>query len=62
MQNLSNIELQNLRHLIVEEQVKASKSKFYAQQVSNPQLSSFLDKKAHSCEQNVQKLSQFITI
>lgn len=61
MQSLSSIELQNLRHLIIDEQVKASKSKFYAQQVSNPQLKSFLNKKAQNCEQNVQNLSQFIS-
>lgn len=54
------MELQNLRHLISDEQVKAEKSRIFAQQVNDPQLRSFLDKKARMAEQNVQNMLQFL--
>ncbi len=60
-QNLTNMDLQNLRHLIVDEQVKASKSRFFAQQVSEPQLRDFLNQKAQKSQQNVQRLTQFVS-
>lgn len=61
MHNLSNMELQNLRHLIVEEQVKADKSRFFSGQVSNPQLKDYLNRKSRQAQQNVQRLSQFVS-
>ena len=61
MQQLSNTELENLRHLIMEEQVTADKAGFFAQQVANSQLKSHLDRKYQMCRQNVQKLSQFLS-
>ncbi len=61
MQNINNMELQNIRHLLVEEQVKANKAKFFSQQVSNPQLRDFLNQESQQAEQNIQRLNQFIS-
>ncbi len=61
MQNITNIELQNIRYLLVEEQVMANKARFFAQQVSNPQLRDFLNQESQQAEQNVQRLSQFVS-
>ena len=60
MHQLNNAELQNLRHIMLEEQIAANKAEFYATQVSDPQLQSHLDQKARLCQQNVQQLGQFI--
>ncbi|MFW6237711.1 MAG: hypothetical protein ACOC5A_00575 [Halanaerobiales bacterium] len=57
---ISNLDLDNLRHLVIGEQVQSEKSRAYAEQVSNPQLKSFLSHRAEQAEQNVQKLSQFL--
>ena len=61
MQNITNMELQNIRYLLVEEQVMANKSRFFSQQVSNPQLRDFLNQESQQAEQNVQRLSQFVS-
>ncbi len=61
MQNINSMELQNIRHLLVEEQVKANKNRFFSQQVSNPQLRDFLSQSSQQAEQNVQRLSQFVS-
>jgi len=61
MQNINNMELQNIRHLLVEEQVKANKAKFFSQQVSNQQLRDFLSQESQQAEQNIQRLNQFIS-
>ena len=61
MQQISNVELQNIRHLMMEAQTTADKARFFAQQVSNPQLKAHLNRKAQNCQQNVQRLSQFIS-
>ncbi len=58
---ISNTELDNIRHLMLEVQATAEKTNFFAQQVSNPQLKSHLNRKAQQCQQNVQRLSQFIS-
>ena len=61
MQNITNMELQNIRYLLVEEQVMANKTRFFSQQVSNPQLRDFLNQESQQAEQNVQRLSQFVS-
>ncbi|MFW6270176.1 MAG: hypothetical protein ACOC4G_08865 [Bacillota bacterium] len=61
MPHLNNSELQNIRHIMLEEQVTADKADFFVSQVSNPQLKSHLDQKARMCRQNVQQLNQFIS-
>jgi len=55
------MELQNIRYLLVEEQVMANKTRFFSQQVSNPQLRDFLNQESQQAEQNVQRLSQFVS-
>lgn len=57
---ISNLDLDNLRHLVIGEQVQAEKNRVFADQVSNPQLKSFLSRRAKQAEQNIQKLSQFM--
>ena len=61
MNQLTSVELENLRHLMMESQVVAQKSRFFAQHVSNPQLEAHLNRKAQNCEQNVQRLNQFLS-
>ena len=60
MHQLSTTDLQNLRHIMLEEQVTAQKSDYFAQHVSNPQLKTHLNRKAQRCRQNIQKLNQFL--
>ncbi|MFW6381555.1 MAG: hypothetical protein ACOCZ3_03330 [Bacillota bacterium] len=60
MANLSNMELQNLRHIMMSEQLKAVKSDVFAQQVSNPQLKSFLENKSQQARDSVNRLNQFL--
>ena len=60
-QQLSSVELANLRHIILEEQVALNKADFFAQQVSDAKFKSLLEKKARRCKENVQQLNQFIT-
>ncbi|NLM97394.1 MAG: hypothetical protein GX175_07285 [Halanaerobiaceae bacterium] len=60
MSQISNIELENLRHLISTEQLCYAKARAFAQQVSDPQLKSYLEKQAWSAEQSIQNLNQFL--
>ncbi|MEJ6951199.1 hypothetical protein [Natronospora cellulosivora (SeqCode)] len=60
MSNLSNMELENLRHLIIDEQLSIEKANIFAQQVNDPQLRTYLQKKMNSAQQNAQSLSQFL--
>ena len=60
MPHISNIELENLRHLIGSEQLEANKARVFAGQVNDPQLRAFLEKKARGADQKVQKLGQCI--
>jgi len=61
MNQLSYVELQHVQHLMLESQVIAQKTRYFAQHVSDPQLKTHLNRKAQTCEQNVQKLNQFIS-
>ena len=61
MQQLNNAELQNLRHIMFEEQTCADKADFFANQVQNPNLKSHLSRRAQECRQNIQQLNQFIS-
>lgn len=61
MHQLNNAELQNLRHIMLEEQACADKAEFFAAQVQNPGLKSHLDRRARECRQNIQQLNQFIS-
>ena len=61
MPHISNMELQNLRHIIGAEHLEANKARVFAGQVNDPQLRAFLERKSRGAEQNVQKLSHFIS-
>jgi predicted RNA binding protein with dsRBD fold (UPF0201 family) len=56
---ISNMELENLRHLISSEQLCYAKAKVFAQHVNDPQLKNYLEKQARSAEQSIQNLNQF---
>ena len=60
MNQLSYVELQHIQHLMLEAQVIAQKTRYFAQHVSDSQLETHLNRKAQTCEQNVQKLNQFL--
>ena len=60
MAHLSNMEVENLRHLITDEQLSMEKANFFAQQVNDPQLRNYLEKKINSAKQNTQSLKQIL--
>lgn len=60
MPHISNMELQNLRHIIGTEQLCLEKSRVFAQQVNDPQLRNFLERKVQSSQQSIQNLNQFL--
>jgi len=60
MPHISNMELQNLRHIIGTEQLCLEKSRVSAQQVNDPQLRNFLERKVQSSQQSIQNLNQFL--
>ena len=60
MHQLSSLDFQNLRHIMLEQQLTAKKSEYFAHQVSNSQLKSYLNRKAQNCRQNIQKLNQYL--
>lgn len=61
MAQLNQMELQNLRHLLGDETLAATKYKTYAQSCSDPQLKSHFQKMAQEADQNCQKLIQFLS-
>ncbi len=60
MANLTQMELQSLRHLIGDEQLCATKCRSYAQAAIDPQLKQYFETTAKQAQQNVQKLQQFL--
>ena len=60
MTHLNQMELQNLRHLIGDEQRCASKCQAYAQITQDQQLQQFLQREAQMAQSNAQKLIQFL--
>ena len=60
MANISHIELENLRHLITDEQVASSKCSFYADSAQHPELKKMFSQGAKDAQSNVQKLKQFL--
>ncbi len=59
-QQLSQIELQNLREIINNHQTGAAKLQAYAQQCSDHQLKQMLQQSAQSAQQTTQKLMSFL--
>ncbi|MFW6030566.1 MAG: hypothetical protein ACOCRO_10020 [Halanaerobiales bacterium] len=60
MSQLTNLEVEELRHLIMDEQLSMEKANLFVQQVNDPQLRNYLEKKITSSQQNTQSLSQFL--
>lgn len=62
MANLTEMELQELRHLVGEELLAQSKDQFYAQSCNDAQLKAQFQKGAQQHQQNAQKLMQFLNV
>lgn len=60
MSNLSEMELQNLRHLLLFSDTDREKYKAYAEQSTDPNIKQFFQKESQSAEQKKQTLSQFL--
>jgi hypothetical protein len=60
MANLSEVELQNLRHLLQFGEADEDKFNSYAQNSSNQNVKQFFEKTVQSCTKNRQTLMQFL--
>ncbi|KAB1440403.1 hypothetical protein [Candidatus Galacturonibacter soehngenii] len=60
MQEISELDLQNLRHLIGGHDTAHCKFSAYAEQANDSQVKQFFQKSAQSAEQTKQQLIQFL--
>lgn len=60
MSNISELELQNLRHLIGGYETTHCKMTAYAEQANDNEVKQFFQKSAQSAEQTKQQLIQFL--
>lgn len=60
MTNLSELDLQNLRHLIGGCETSHCKMQEYANTAQDPQIQQFFQKSADSAQQTKQQLMQFL--
>lgn len=60
MADLSELDLQNLRHLILGHDIHQCKMQAYAQQATDPQVKQLFTKAAQSAQQEKQQLMQFL--
>lgn len=60
MANLTQIELQNLRHLIGSHETAYQKLSTYAQNSIDPQVKDFFERSAQSAQNTKQKLISFL--
>lgn len=60
MANISELDLQNLRHLIGGFDTSRCKMQEYAQQASDPEVKQFFEKGAKSAMDNKQQLMKFL--
>ncbi len=60
MQEISILDLQNLRHLIGGYETSHCKMEAYAQQAQDPQIKQYFQKAAQSALQSKQQLMQFL--
>jgi len=60
MANLTQIELQNLRHLIGSHETAYQKLSTYAQNATDPQVKDFFERSAQSAQNTKQKLISFL--
>lgn len=60
MANLTEIELQNVRHLLQFGEADIEKYKSYAQNAQDAAVKQFFEKSAQSCEKNRQTILQIL--
>lgn len=60
MANLSEVELQHVRHLLQFGEADAEKFRSYADGSNDQQVKQFFEKSAQSCEKNHQAILQFL--
>ncbi len=60
MGNISEMELQNLRHLLLSSQMEEGKYQTYAEQSSDPNVKKYFEKATQSAMKNKQDLMQFL--
>ena len=60
MANLTQVELQNLRHLIGSHETAYQKLSTYAQNATDPQVKDFFERSAQSAQNTKQKLITFL--
>ncbi|RDU24858.1 hypothetical protein [Anaerosacchariphilus polymeriproducens] len=60
MSDLTELELQNLRHLIVGYELTQDKMQDYAQRAQDQQVKQFFQKAAQSSQQTKQQLMRFL--
>lgn len=60
MTNISELDLQNLRHLIGGFETNHCKMQGYAEQAQDPQIKQYFQKSAQSAMQGKQQLMQFL--
>lgn len=60
MANISEMELQNIRHLLLASETEEKKYKDYANQATDPQVKQYFEKSAQSATQNKQTFLKFL--
>ncbi len=60
MGTISEMELQNIRHILLESETEEKKYKEYAKQATDPQVKQFFEKSAQSATQNKQTFLKFL--
>ncbi len=60
MSNISEMELQNLRHLLLASELEEKKYQNYAENSNDPQVKQFFQKSAQSATQNKQQFLQYL--
>jgi spore coat protein CotF len=60
MTNITELELQNLRHLLLAAETDYGKFSTYANQASDPYVKQFFQKSVQSATKNQQQLMQFL--
>lgn len=60
MSNISEMELQNLRHLLLSSDMEAQKYTSYAENATDPQVKQFFQKSVQSANQNKQTFMEYL--
>lgn len=60
MANISELELQNVRHLLLHNETDEKKYRDYAENATDQHIKQFFEKSAQSAKQNKEKLLQFL--